>query len=108
MDCLDEAQAAFETSLKLLRKRRIGSAMKLDGGEASLLRDTGNLVRILGVEDTDTLYGAGQMRCDLRNLRCRHLSLARSEDEAHGVRAPFGGKLCVVEICVGADLDPHG
>jgi len=37
-----------------------------------------------------------------------HLTWARREDEANCISAEFGGPLCILEVGVRADLDPHG
>src|SRR5579864_179357 len=107
MDRLNETDAAFEASLELLCESWVGSAMKLDGCKARLLHDVCNLVCILCVEDTDTLYRLREMWHNSRNLSCGYLPLARSKDETDGICTQFGSKMCVIEIRVGADLNPH-
>ena len=48
------------------------------------------------------------MRGDARYLGRSHLTRAGRKDETDGIRSELGGELCIIEVGVRADFDPHG
>jgi hypothetical protein len=105
---LDDAHAAFEFLGELADQRLIESAVELDRGQAGLVNNRCDLPRVAGVEDTDALDAGRKVRRNRGHLRRRNLARAGGKNEADGVGAKLCGELGVFEVCVAADLYPHG
>jgi hypothetical protein len=105
---LDYFDSPLEQFMQTLQQSEVDAPVKLYGGQAGLLRLLRDLLCGQGGEDAYSLDMCGKMRRDVRYLLRRYLALAGREDEADRVGTEVGGELRVGEICVGADLDPHG
>src|SRR5258707_9218078 len=107
MHRLDQFDLTVEDSVELSNKLQVDAAMHLYGVQSGLERSVCDLLGCKSREDPYAFDVLWQIRGDSRHLRSRHLARARRKDEADSIRSQLGGQLCIVQIGVRADFDPH-
>jgi hypothetical protein len=105
---LDQSDLSVEDFVELPQQVEVDAAVKLHCGQPALLRDGCDLLGFMGMKYADAFEAFGEMRGDPRHLGWSDLTGAWGKDEADGIGSKLSGQLCIVEVRVRADFDPHG
>ena len=107
MHRLNQLDLAIENLLDRSQQRQVDATMELHSAKPSLTDHLRDHFSRESRKDADAFDACRKIRSDLRHLRSRNPASTGSKHKANRVRTQFCSELRILEVGVGADLDPH-